>query len=575
MKEWRVYSKKADFAAVGDRYNIDPVIARIIRNRNVENMDDINRYLTGSMNDLSDAHLMKDMDEAVRLMVQAISSHKKIRIIGDYDIDGICSIYILFKGLLRAGANVDYDIPDRIEDGYGINEKLIERAHEDGCQVIITCDNGIAAISQTEYAKALGMTVIITDHHDVQYDEADGVRTYRYPCADAVVDPKQPDCKYPFKLMCGAGIAYRYVCLLYEQYNIPIMETEEMLGFAAFATIGDIVDLQGENRIIVREGLEILRHTRNKGLNELINVTGINKENLTAYHIGFVLGPCFNASGRLDSAKRTLRMLLSEDEITARKYAIELNELNLQRKELTAKAEEKAIEIVENTYMDSKVLVIYIPDCHESIAGIVAGRIRERYYKPVIILTDAKDGVKGSARSIESYNIFEKLSECRHLLTKFGGHPMAAGLSLEKENVDELRKYLNENSNLSEEDLTQVIWIDVPMPINYVREEIIEQLKLLEPFGKANEKPVFADKNLMVRSVKPIGKKQQYTKLVLQDVNGVCVDAVVFFRADELIMAYNEKKYVSCIYYPEINQYNGKRTIQICVTSYKVQEDIK
>lgn len=572
MQEWRIYSKKADFEAIGRQYGLDPVVARIIRNRDIIGDEAVSRYLYGGMKDLYSPHLMKDMDKAVDIIATAVKSDDKIRIIGDYDIDGICSIYILFKGLKKAGANVDYEVPNRISDGYGINENLIKQAYDDGCRVIITCDNGIAAISQIEYAKSLGMIVVVTDHHDVQYEETDGERQYILPVADAVVDPKRPDCTYPFKSLCGAGISYKFICCLYEKMGIPLKETEEFIEFAAIATVGDIVDLQDENRIIVKEGLKRLAYTDNYGLNSLMKLTDVKKENLSAYHIGFIIGPCLNASGRLDTAKRAIKMLLAADREEAECYAGELKELNDERKRITLEATKNAVEIVEGSFLvNDKILVIFLPDCHESIAGIVAGKIREKYYKPTIVLTKAEDGLKGSARSIESYNIFEKLLDCKDLLTKFGGHPMAAGLSLKEENLEALRIKLNSSHGLTQNDLTQKIWIDVPMPIDYISYKVIEDLSVLAPFGKANEKPVFADKNLIIRQVQSIGKAGNFTRLFLEKENGRGIEAVGFFPSDELSKAYADKKRISCTYYPEINEFRGNRKLQICITGYKIE----
>ena len=573
MQEWRVYSKKADFEAIGRQYGIDPVVARIIRNRDVIGDAAVDMYMKGTLADLHSLHNMKDMDRAIEIISNAIHDSKPIRIIGDYDIDGICSIYILFKGLIGLGADVDYEVPNRISDGYGINENLIKQAYDDGRRVIITCDNGIAAISQISYAKSLGMTVVVTDHHDVQFEDTDVGRKYLIPEADAVVDPKQPDCEYPFKSLCGAGIAYKFICGMYEYAGKDINLTEEFIEIAAIATVGDVVDLQDENRIIVKEGLRRIRNTSNYGLNALIMLTGVNKEMISAYHIGFVIGPCLNASGRLDTAKRAVKMLLSQDRETAERYAGELKDLNDARKKITIEAAAEAIQLIENsTIKDDKVLVVYLPDCHESVAGIVAGKIREKYYKPAIVLTDSEEGIKGSARSIESYNIFEKLMECNDILTKFGGHPMAAGLSLEKGRLEELRIRLNSAHGMSDSDLVEKIWIDVPMPIEYINEKVIKDLELLAPFGKANEKPVFADRNLIIRSITEIGRHEKYTKMKLAKANGTTIEAVGFFPPDELKRAYVDNKRISCTYYPEINEFMGNRKLQICITGYKISE---
>lgn len=571
MQKWRVYSKKADFDAIGSRFNIDPVTARIIRNRDVTDMENVDMYLNGTLDRLHDPMMMKDMDKAVSVIASSIRDNKHIRIIGDYDIDGICSIYILFKGLKICGADVDYEVPDRITDGYGINENLIKQAYEAGVEVIITCDNGIAAASQIDYANELGMTVVITDHHDVPYEETDNGRRYIIPKAAAVVDPKQNDCRYPFKMLCGAGIAYKFIDCMVKEFQTGDSVMPELLQFAAIATVGDIVDLLDENRIIVKEGLKLIANTENYGLNALMAVTGVSRESINAYHIGFVLGPCLNASGRLDSAKRALKMLVTDDRAEAERHAGELKDLNEERKKLTSEAVDKAVDMVENSSLkDDKVLVIFLPDCHESIAGIVAGRIREKYYKPVIVLTRGEQEAKGSARSIESYNMFEKLSECKDLFTRFGGHPMAAGLSLPEENIPEFRRRINEYCNLSEEDLTETVWIDVPMPLEYINEKLILELGGLEPFGKANPKPVFADKNISIRNIRAIGKDKQYTRMTIAKDSGMVIDAVGFFSCTELETVYNKNGRISCTYYPEINEFRDKKQIQVCVTGYRI-----
>ena len=571
MQKWRVYSKKADFDAIGNRFNIDPVTARIIRNRDVTDMENVDMYLNGTLDRLHDPMMMKDMDKAVSVIASSIRDNKHIRIIGDYDIDGICSIYILFKGLKICGADVDYEVPDRITDGYGINENLIKQAHEAGVEVVITCDNGIAAASQIDYANELGMTVVITDHHDVPYEETDNGRRYIIPKAAAVVDPKQNDCGYPFKMLCGAGIAYKFIDCMVKEFQTGDSVMPELLQFAAIATVGDIVDLLDENRIIVKEGLKLIANTGNYGLNALMAVTGVSRESINAYHIGFVLGPCLNASGRLDSAKRALKMLVTDDRAEAERHAGELKDLNEERKKLTSEAVDKAVDMVENSSLkDDRVLVIFLPDCHESIAGIVAGRIREKYYKPVIVLTRGEQEAKGSARSIESYNMFEKLSECKDLFTRFGGHPMAAGLSLPEENIPEFRRRINEHCNLSEEDLTETVWIDVPMPLEYINEKLILELGGLEPFGKANPKPVFADKNISIRNIRAIGKDKQYTRMTIAKDSGIVIDAVGFFPCTELETVYNKNGRISCTYYPEINEFRDKKQIQVCVTGYRI-----
>lgn len=583
--KWMVQAKKADFNGIGEKYNIDPVLARIIRNRDVIRDEQINIYLNGTIDDMYDPLLMKDMDKATDIVMDKINTGKKIRVIGDYDIDGINSIYILTNGLREANADVSGKIPDRIKDGYGINERLIDEAYEDGIDTIITCDNGIAAIEQIKHAKELGMTVIVTDHHDIPFVEDEDGKKYIYSEADAIVDPKREDCEYPYPLLCGAGIAMKFIQVIFEKKGFSKDAWQKYLEFAAVATVGDIVDLQDENRIIVKEGLKRLHISKNYGLNALIELNKLEKSTINSYHIGFVLGPCLNASGRLDTAMQALAMLNASDPENAGILANNLKELNDTRKDMTQEQCEKAYEIIDNSELkDDKVLVVYIPGCHESLCGIIAGRIRERYYKPTIVLTDAEDGLKGSARSIEEYNMFDELNKVRELMTKFGGHPMAAGLSLKKENLENLRRELNERTKLTKDDLTEKIWIDVPMPIDYVNEQIIEQLSLLEPFGKANEKPVFADKNIGIRSASIIGKNKNVLKLKLIAGNGKIIDGICFseieefeqiviekFGKSELDAAYkgmNNSIKLSIIYYPSINEYNGNVMVQMVIKKF-------
>lgn len=579
---WKVYAKKADFAGIGERYNIAPVTARIIRNRDVVDDAGLELYINGGRKCLNDGMLMKDMAQGVSIIAGKISAGSRIRIIGDYDIDGVSAIFILFKGLKRLGADVDYVIPHRIVDGYGINENLIQAAYDEGVDTIITCDNGIAATEQIDYAKNLGITVVVTDHHDIRFVEENGAKIYLIPRADAVINPKQTDCKYPFKELCGAAVAYKFVeCLIAHCETLGISDItkeqksiflDSLLEMAAVATIGDVMELQGENRVIVKEGLKLLNNTKNPGLSSLMELNGITKGTLNAYHIGFVIGPCINASGRLDTATRSLELLLSEEKSDADRLAGDLKAFNEERKNLTAQQVEEAIRIVETTdLMEDDVLVVYLPECHESIAGIIAGRLRERYYKPVLVITNSEEGLKGSGRSIESYNMFEHLIQVGNLMTKFGGHPMAAGVSLASENLEEFRRALNNNATLTETDLTPVVWIDVPMPIDYISEKLIEELSILEPFGKGNEKPVFADRNLCVSRVNVIGKNKNVMKMQLTNERGYSIDAVKFgVEADE-ISSVNAGDLVSVIYYPSINEYNGKKTLQIVVNEMRKQ----
>ena len=570
MEKWVISAKKADFYEISRKFGVDPVIARLIRNREQITDEEIDRYLHGKLTGLHSWKLLKGMDTALDILIHKIREGKKIRIIGDYDIDGICSTYILLIGLRRAGACVDVDIPDRMKDGYGISKELIDLALAANTDTIVTCDNGISALEQIAYAKSLGMTVVVTDHHEIPYEEQEdgSVRTF-VPDADAIVNPKQQDCPYPYKGICGAMVAYKVICGLYERMEIPASETEELIEFAAIATVGDVMDLQDENRIMVKEGLKRIMHTQNLGLKALIHVNNLDDRPLTAYHIGFVIGPCMNASGRLSTAKRALNLLLCRDREEAAALAADLKALNDSRKDMTAKGVEEAAEMVENTSLhEDRVLVIYLPKCHESLAGIIAGRIRERYSKPVFVLTKAEEGVKGSGRSIETYHMFRELTKCRELLSKFGGHPMAAGLSLPEENVEPFRQMLNENCTLTEEDMAQKVLIDVPMPISYVNMPLIRQLSLLEPFGKGNTKPLFAQKNVRIENCRVFGKNRNVVKMKLFDENGCEAQGVWFGEGDAFAERIKEKNRWSVAYYPSINAYNGRESIEIIVQNY-------
>ena len=569
MERWVVAAKRADFAAIGKEFGIDPVIARLIRNRDVQDKEEIRRYLHGTVEELASPHLMKDVDKAVEILRNKIKEKKQIRIIGDYDIDGVVSTFILIKGLKRVGAYADTYIPDRVADGYGIHEHLIERAEADGIDVIVTCDNGIAAYNEIAMAKGKGMTVIVTDHHEIPYKETENGRELIFPPADAIINPKQPDCKYPEKRLCGAVVALKLVTALYEACGIPERELEDFIELGAIATVGDVMDLQGENRILVKEGLKRLSRTSNKGLRELIRANGLEDGEITAYHVGFVLGPCINASGRLDTAARSLKLLCAETEEEAAKLAGDLTALNQSRKALTEEGKEEAIRIVEETEIgQDRVLVIFLPDCHESLAGIIAGRIREKYNKPVFVLTKGETLVKGSGRSIESYSMFEELVKCGDLMEQYGGHPMAAGLSIREENVEEFRKCLNENCTLTEKDLMPKILIDVPMPVSYINKELVNEISLLEPFGKGNAKPLFAQKGLHVLSSRVLGKNRNVAKLQLSDHTGCVVEAVYFGEADEFVNAVKESSSISVTYYPEINRYQGRENLQIVIRNY-------
>ncbi len=563
-------TKRADFNAIAARFHISPVTARIIRNRDVEGEKAIDRYLNGTLDQLYDPHLMKDMDKAAALILEKIRAGVRIRIVGDYDIDGVCSTYLLYRGLTRCGAAVDYQIPERIRDGYGINESIIRKAKEDGIDTIVTCDNGIAALEQVRLAKELGMTVIVTDHHEVVRDE-DGSQVL--PEADAVVNPHRDDCTYPFAGICGGVVAYKLVQVLYEKNGIPEQEWKDMLEFAAIATVGDVMKLQDENRIIVRWGLKQIPHTASAGLRALVEACGLDIYDLTSYHIGFVIGPCLNASGRLKTAKLALELLLCEgmqQSARAEEMAAELKLLNEERKDMTQAGMEQAFEQVDAELSDDDVLVVYLPDCHESLAGIIAGRVRETYNKPSFVLTRGEDCVKGSGRSIESYHMYQALCGVQDLLLKFGGHPMAAGFSLKEENIDEFRRRLNEQSALTKEDFIPKIWIDVAMPLEYISEALVNELKGLEPFGQGNEKPQFAQKNLRIRSVRAIGRNNNAVRMTVVTEQGRPMEAMVFTVADQFVEEAKQSRSIDVIYYPDINEYNGNRTLQIVVRAYKL-----
>lgn len=567
--KWMVYAKKADFKQIASEYGIDQVLARIIRNRDICSSKDIDMYLNGNLNDIHNPHSMKDADKFVDIITKKIEEHKPVRIIGDYDIDGICSIYILFCGLKAAGADVDYVVPHRINDGYGINEHLIDNAINEGIDTIVTCDNGIAAYNQVRYAKDNGITMIVTDHHDVPFEIKDDKKVYIVPPADAVINPKQADCDYPFKLLCGAGVAYKLISLLYDRLGLDKKELEGYIEFMAIATVGDIVDLIDENRIVVKYGLKHIAHTKNTGLRALIEECQLDINNISSYHIGFVIGPCLNASGRLDTARQAIELMLCNDNEKAHNMAKELIALNNERKSMTEQETQKAIELVENTgLLKDRVLVIYLKDCHETIAGIIAGRIKERYYRPTFVITNAEDGAKGSGRSIEGYNMYEEINKCKNVLTKYGGHPMAAGLSLAISDIDIFRKMLNDNAILTDEDLIPKMWIDVPMPVSYANIRLVNQLKLLEPFGKGNEKPVFADRNLYVKTASVIGKSKNVLRCQLETEDGTYVPAVQFGinNIDDIPRAGMR---ISIIYYPDINTFNGIMSLQIIIKEWK------
>lgn len=599
MSKWMVAAKRADFDAIAKRYHISPVLARIIRNRDVIEDREIDKFLNGTQKDLYAPRLLKDLDRAVQLLREKIAAAKRIRIIGDYDIDGICSTYILFRGLTACGAQVDSAIPHRIRDGYGLNEHLIQEAYDAGTDTVLTCDNGIAAYEQIEMANALGMTVIVTDHHEVPYDEVDGKRQYRVPRASAVVDPKQEDCAYPFPEICGAVVAYKLMlALIAEQEHTDwqhVMVSEiglELLEFAAFATIGDVMELRDENRIIVKSGLALMANTRNMGLKALIQATGTDPAHIKPYTVGFVLGPCLNATGRLDTALNALELFQTSDIDRAAMLAGDLKAMNDSRKELTLKGVEEAVAQIEQTGLASdRVLVVYLPEVHESLAGIIAGRIREKYCKPVFVFTRAEEGVKGSGRSIDAFHMYDELTKCKELFTKYGGHKLAAGLSLDEENVPELRRRLNENCNLTEEDFEEKVLIDVPMPMAYASFEFIAELEKLEPFGNGNPKPQFAQKNVRFVSGKVLGANRNVGKYVVEDENRRRYD-LIYFGEIEGFHAYVAAKYgtaaldrlyrtgtggqdageeivLSVVYYPDINEYRGNVSLQMVMKYYQ------
>lgn len=589
MKEkWVVSAKKADFQAIGQHFGIDPVLARIMRNRGLTDLQEMNLYLHGTRTDLNDPHLLKDADLAAQILREKIKEKKRIRIIGDYDIDGIQSTYILYCALRRLGADADFVIPDRILDGYGLNEHLVTRASQDGIDTILTCDNGISAIDQIHLAKSLGMTVVVTDHHEVPFTEVDGVRKEKVCEADAVVNPKQQACHYPFKKLCGAAVAFKLVQVLYEVFGLEVSEADCFIENAGFATVGDVMDLQGENRILVKLGLEMLNRTTNIGMKALILQNKLTMGAIKSHDIGFRIGPCLNASGRLDTARLSLKLLLCESEAEAAVLAEEIVELNESRKLLTMHAVEQAKEIAQQEeYVNDRVLVIFLPDCHESLAGIVAGRIREVYYRPTLVVTRSEHGAKGSGRSIESYSMYEELCKCEEYLTQFGGHPMAAGFSLKEADIDAFRRKLNEVCTLTEEELRPKVVIDVPMPISYITERLVNQLGCLEPFGKGNEKPVFADRNLVIERLRICGKEGRVFQMKVRNAAGVSMDAVYFGNAEDLLLPLTEKygKVVAqdtlagrCVheaalhftYYPEMDHYYETPRIKLRLTGVSV-----
>ncbi len=570
--KWMLYTKRADFEKISARFHISPVLARIIINRDIKE-EDFSLYLKSDLSLMHDAGSLYGVEDAYNEIMSEIKNGNKIRVVGDYDIDGVCSSYILVKSLKRFGANADVRIPDRIKDGYGINDNIINEAANDKISMIITCDNGIAAHSQMELARKLGIKVIITDHHEVYQEEG---KDY-LPVADVVINPKRSECKYPFKSICGALVAYKLMEYMFERLYGKKMyedgELSDLLEVAAIATIGDVMPLVDENRVLVKHGLKSLMNTKNLGLRALIKATGMEGKKISAYSIGFVIGPCLNAGGRLENALVALNMFMSESSDEANEYAMHLKELNDERKDLTAMNVKVAVELAEREYADDDILVIYLENCHESIAGIIAGRVREALGKPTIILTDAfgEDGmIKGSGRSIESYNMFEALYEVKDIFEKFGGHHMAAGMSLKKDRLDEFRKRLNENSKLTKEDFIQKIWIDVPLPFSYISHDFVRELEKLEPYGNKNEKPKFARKGIKILSKNILGKNKNVVKMVLED-DGTRLDGIYFCDGEAFFEELKGNNEIDIIYYPDINEYGGRESLQVIITGYKIK----
>lgn len=587
MEKWIEIRKGGNFMEMAKKYGIDPLIARIIRNRDIIDEKEITEYLYGGKEALHNPHLLKDVDKAAEIIAEGIAEKKAMRIIGDYDIDGVNATYILLEGIRRCGGNVDAAIPDRMKDGYGINEHLIEQALSDGKELLITCDNGIAAINEINFAKEKGMTVVVTDHHEIPYRNTEQGKEFLRSNADAIVNPKQNDCLYPCKGICGAVVAWKLVQVLYERMDIPMEEADIFIENAGFATVGDVMDLTGENRILVKLGLKALEHTKNPGMKALIAKNKLSDKSLSAYHIGFVLGPCINASGRLDTAKRSLELLLERDEVKASALAGELVELNESRKYMTQQETQKALEQIEKEGREKdKVLVVYLPECHESLAGIIAGRIREAYQRPVFVLTRGEEGVKGSGRSIEAYSMFDKMTEVAELFTKYGGHPMAAGLSMREEDIDKLREQLNQKAELSEEDMAEVVRLDAVLPMSYFTVDIIRQLSVLEPCGKSNTKPVFADRNIKITRANIVGVNRNVLKLHLLDSRGNPVAGVYFGEVEKFLTFLSEKFgseevdaamhgrensiQFAAVYEPAVDTYSGRESVQAIIRRFRL-----
>ena len=586
-ERWRLYAKKADFAAISKAYGINQVTARIMRNRGVETKEEIESYLKGDLDYLSDPALMKDADKAASLLEAAIANNELIAISSDFDNDGIFSGLLLKEAIIELGGRAAIFTPNRVMEGYGVNSRIVEEANANGASVLLTCDNGIAAFEAIDEAKKLGMTVIVTDHHEVPFEEHDGKRTYLLPKADAIVDPKQEDCAYPFKSLCGTGVAYQLMTLLFRRMKRTMSRQEIFLQYTAIATVADVMELVGENRILVRKGLSYLNHTNHIGLRALMEVCGISPEQVRAYHIGFILGPCFNAAGRLDTIVHALALLESKEYDQALALAGELWAMNEERKELTRVGTERAVELIEHAvWKDERVYLVYIKDCHESVAGIIAGRLRERYYRPVLVFTDASEEgqIKASGRSIDDYDMFTELSAFRSLFLRFGGHKMAAGLTMEKKNLEILRDGLNARCTLTQTQLMPLVMIDAAMPLGYISEEVIADLEKLEPFGRANEKPLFAQQHLSVLRLSRIGKNRNVVKMSVMGPEGIIMDALYFGDTD-VFFDFLEEEYgrdnvaaalrgmrntidIGVTYYPQINEFQGKRSLQIVIQNY-------
>lgn len=567
---WYLHTKKADFDKIAKENNISPFLARIIINRDIKE-ENIDKFLNPDEADMHSPELLKDVKAAVLYLDNVLKSDKSLCVVGDYDIDGVCATYILVKALKNLGVNVYYEIPDRVKDGYGINENIIENIKNNNIDLVLTCDNGIAAFEALKKAKEYGITTIITDHHDIRKDENKDI----LPDADFIINPKREDCSYPFKSICGANVAYKFMLALYKYRNENLEIFDELLEFVCIATVGDVMPLVDENRYIVKQGLKKLQKSKNLGLRMLIRECDLENKKIDSFHIGFIIGPCLNAGGRLQSAKIALQLFLEEGESTAFELAKKLIELNNIRKDMTAKAVEEAIQKIEESYIDDKVLLVYLKDVHESLAGIIAGRIKERYNKPALVFTDAHEGlIKGSARSIKAYNIFEKLQEADKYLEKYGGHPMAAGLSLKKENFEKLRRFLNKNSFLTDEDLIEKIYIDIALPFSYINENFIEELSKLEPFGNANEKPAFALKGIKVKNIKIIGQNKNVLRASLEGVNKNRIEAVLFGEdVIDFFETVNNEDLIDLIYYPSFNEYQGNKTLQVIIKQWQLSKN--